>query len=869
MARQVIQVSTALDRQGYKLVVDLFTGEYKEGAVDESHPGLRYATEVVRTIGPQYSYAYIGIPVNTFGYEWAPAVALQRTGPAGKVKLRSRARISMIDYDGKSIPLLVGYLTQYAHSIDEDSVVGMVMDDRWLLSKVTAFGSGCYDPATKMSYFDAGKPLVFNNQGYPDCIDAPEGPRFAPGRLFGYKKSEAVEDGNEPSKGQARSRARSWTCADVLAYLRDMYYTGKRPPHPQNYGNQQISLFVDWPDSLGNQKGFDRIVRDFRLENLEVGECIARTCKKAGPYEILMEPVEWRGRLGIVQVNSRLGGSHLVGPRYGSNVDGGSISDCLQDSTRIAGGTIMESIVGYFDDVCIAGDPPAVEHQFSEADPSDGSIPVELEPAWSTEEETAFKAIIDANGNDQLAFAMACMAQPRVYAAWRISAGYNAVSATQWPSWVAPTNPRILAHLLSGYAMGNSNPRDWNPRETVLEYYDEVNNVWSPCSRFDDLTIIDEGKAFQVEGLRTGVNPVSFHGYPEDTSTLGANAMRITCAVEREFRIVGKATGDPNSTSSRVNNAGSRFTFMAVAEDGDYSHWERYLSRPNGNSVAELSENFPDACKLNPATGNQYLFSDLLDNRGGSVRLQRHADHRLEDVKRIDYNGILTMHTWNPSIKPGMQVIIDAGGNSITPKAVIKCVKFNSQTQSQEIELMSGDNSVIYDVPLPAPVQTSGGSPTPTGATTPKTSPTTGADDYVENQKTVSHPPDAAYEQGKPSSQSVTTSDSESGNPTVPAQEYTNSSKPETEAERSKRNTQDIIFNLRQSAKNAEIDEQDRRESQRAKSSIRTGDQMSKGPDEDYYAPGKAAARKRAAAEQALVDKALKKSVRPADDEVE
>jgi hypothetical protein len=782
----------------------------------------------------------------------------------------------MIDADGSEIPLLVGWLTQYAHSIDEDSVVGMVMDDRWALSKVTAFGSAVYDPVDELQYFDAGRPLIFNNAGYPDCIDAPAGPRFAPGRLYGYKKSSAVEDKNEPAQGKARvdgdvpARARSWTCGDVLKYLRDMYYMGLRPPHPQQYGKQQVSQFIDWPDTLGNQTGFNRVVRNFSLENLEVGECIARTCKKAGPYEISMEPVGWRGRIGIVQVNSRRGGSYLVGPRYGSTVDGGSISDCLSDPTRIAGGTIMESIVGYFDDVCIAGDPPAVEHQFSEADPDDGEIPVELEPAWSTEEEENLKAIIDANGNDATALAMAFQAEPRVYAAWRVTPrsdegayyGDRYFAKTYWPEWPQPNNPRILAHLLSGYAQGNNNPRDWNPRETVLEYYNEDEAAWKPCSRFDDLTIIDEGKAFQVEGLRTSSDPVTFHGTPATTSGMGANKMRITCAVEREFRIVGTASGDPNNTSSRINTAGDTFTFLAVAEDGDYSHWERYLSRPNGSATLDLLEPFPDACKAFPAAdGNTFLFSDLLDKTSSSsgytgsetTRITRHAEHRLEDVKRIDYHGVLTMHTWNPGIRPGMQVIIDLGGDSMSPKAVIRSVKFNSQSQSQEIELMSGDNSVIYDVPLPPPEQTSGGAPVPTGSANAKPSPNMGTDnpaDSIQQQSSVTTTTSTANRSAGGDT---------SGNPTTPVQQNT-----ETPEQAQKRTDRDIAWGLAQRARNAEWDRKDAAEAEetRVKSSglgptIRTGDQMSTPKDYSH----EAALRRADAKEQALVEKALRRSV--------
>lgn len=865
MARQIVKVSKALDRLGYKLIVDLYTGQYTNDEANETHPGLRYATEVVRTIGPQYSYCYIGVPVNTFGYEWAPAVALQKDGPAGKVKLRSRAKVKMVDYTGKVVPLLVGYLVQYAHSIDEDSVVGMVMDDRWLLSKVTCFGSAVYDPVSSAYFFDAGRPLIFNFQGYPDCIDSPHGPRFAPSRLFGYKKSEAVEDKNEPSPGSAQLRARSWRCQDIATYLRDMYFCNRRPSHPQSYGKQQLSQYIDWPSSFGNQYGFVRVPRHFELENLDVGEALSRLARKAGPYELNMIPVGWRGQMQLVQVNSRRGGTYLVGPRYGSAADGGDITACLEDSTRISGGTVTESIVGYFDDVCIAGDPPAVEHQFQMYNADEGETPVELEPAWGIDEETNFKAIIDANGNDEAAFQMACQAEPRVYCAYKISSAYIAYVQTHWPSWAPPYNPRILPQLLSGYAQGNSNPRDWNPREIVIEWYDGSygQKVWKPCSRFDNLELIDDGMAFRVEALRNAssaaADRVTFTSSGYDTATFVANPMRLTCAVEREFRITGTNKTDPNSTSGRINQV-EHFTYLAVGAPGDYSHWERYLSRPNGNAVTEpeLSQLFPDACEGNPISGN-YLFSDLLQS---DSRINRHALHRIEDVKRIDYHGILTMHTWNPGLQPGMQVMVDCGRKSIIPKAVIKCVKFNSITQAQEVELMSGDNSVIYDVPLPVSPQSSGGSPKPSSATTPKTNPSTGVDDYPkevekykETPKVTTSANDSNYAQ---------TSSSTSGGDGRPSGGNSVSSKSDTQGL-----MHDLEMSANSMAQNREIS------NEKSRKKIFSGDEMSKQTvDENKYSP-EAADKRRAEAKQksaeereaAVLKKALNKSVyRPGDE---
>ena len=850
MSRQVLKVSNSLDRKGYQLIVDLYSGKYSGSIVEESHPGLRYATEVVRVLGEQYSYCYIGVPVDTWGAEWAPAVALQQGGPAGRVKLRSRAKVSMLDYNGYSIPLLVGYLTQYAHTLDEDSVVGMVIDDRWLLSKVTAFGAVVYDPYLGTSWHDGPRPLVFNWNGYPDCLDTPAGPRFAPGHLFGWKKQAEIENKNEPAKGKALYKARSWTCADIVEYLRDIYYDGKFPSGGKDYGNTQLSQFIDWPKSFGNQRNFTRVARNFKLENLDLAECLGRTLRKAGPFELQCNPVGWRGQLGIVQVNSRYGGTLLTGPRYGSNSNGGDIADALQDHNRISGGTVVESIVGIFDDVVIAGDAPAVEHEFTHGV---GADVVELENAWTSIEEDAFKQIVTDNGSNAAAFLMATLSYPKVYAAYKVSKYWIAYKQTRFADIPPPASPRFLARLLSSYSTGDTNPRNWNPRDIILEVYDENVDppVWRPCSRYDNLTIIDDGTAFQVTALRDTGDHDTFRSTEYDPTTFVAAKLRITCAVEREFRITGIAKDDPNNISKRVNNGNERFTFLTVAEDGDYVHWERTGAWPTGHS-GDPNEAllFPDACET---ASDKFIFSDLDDTYGGTARLPRHAAHRNKDVKKLDYHGILTMHTWNPHIKPGMQVLVDSGGNAIVPSAVVRSVKFNSQTQAQEVELIAGDNSRIYDMPLSVVDQTAGGSANSTGATTPKTSPTIATASATQDISVVSSANDQARSAG--SSTTSETSSSKGNNTETPEQEQ-------------KRTERDIVWSIAQSGRNAAWDRKDEAEAQRVKSSIRTGDQMSQGPNESNYS-SEAAQRKRDTKEQGMVEKALRKSVQTTKEEQE
>src|SRR5207249_4901395 len=119
--------------------------------------------------------------------------------------------------------VMSGTLVQYTHTFADDSAIALCMDDKWLLSKVTVFGRMTYDPLTGRHYFDAAAPCNFNELGYPNCIDSPYGPRFAPAHRFGFKAAQGSEDYSEPSVGSATTRARSWTVQDIFNYLRSLH----------------------------------------------------------------------------------------------------------------------------------------------------------------------------------------------------------------------------------------------------------------------------------------------------------------------------------------------------------------------------------------------------------------------------------------------------------------------------------------------------------------------------------------------------------------------------------------------------------------------------------------------------------------------
>lgn len=744
----VVQRQAAADLNAVQLVVDLKTGRQEQDKV--THPGIRYATHVVKVCGPQIGYAFIGIPCNTFGAEQVPAVALQRSGPAGKHRLRTRARIKYIE-NGRTVDLMSGYIVKYDHSIDEDSVVATVFDDRWLMEKITCFGRLTYNPENANMIYISSDELIFNRDGHPDCMDTSIGiPMFAPSRRYGYGATDSVgETSAEPAPGQATTKARSWRCCDIVQYLRYLHVEKTYQSGYQSYGNQKLSSYVQWSSSVANISGFDRVPKNFKCENLTLLEALSQVARKAGPYDINILPSGWYGRLEFVRVDTRRGGYKLTLPQY----DNSTINELMNDSTKIMGGYISESIINYFDDVCICGDAPAIERTFRTG--ISGSTGEELgclalTPAWSAAEETAFKLLSAELGGDQTAFEICCNKYPLVYAAYRIKNDRQEQIwdlGTKFAGTDTPLyNVMILKKLLSAYSQGSTNPRDWESRPYTIEKQETVSE-WSVCDANDGLTFAQDGQFIMLDGLRRGSHE-TFIAAEWDMSVATARPIRITLAAQNYFRITGKASNDPNSTSYRVEHNKEQFTYLTVAEEQDYVSWQRLKSYPNGCEYSAYATDFPDKIGA-----NSELFSDEY------TRLPNHAQKRLIDVKRIEYAGQLVLARFNPSLQPGDQVYLDGGG--ITPIGIIRSITFDVNSQTQIIELVAADNKVIYDSPTQAAYATPspGRSQKPEASKNPEGS-SYSSDDYEDSSSGGIHnrnsppsvappPPSSQGEDGK------------------------------------------------------------------------------------------------------------------------
>lgn len=314
------------------------TGAANEDSSEEYTPDIRQAERIQIQAGPEPSYAVVSIPMKSYAVkdEKAFTVAFSKTGPLGKIKLRSRATIHH-SCRGKSTAILAGSVVDISHDAAVDAAVVTVVDDRWLLDKIMVFGQMQYDPVVAeekavgvfersradalvasggnvafaaavgasvamaamraQEKFVAAEPCIFNAMGWPNCVDAPSGPRFAPSLRYGY----GMRDIDEPAAGKAIRRARSWTITDAIEYLRAAHYGGasSRASSPINYGNPFTPFSIIWPKNLGamltvadtkKNQGGNRALNNYSAEGKTLLAVLAELARKAGPFDLFIQP---------------------------------------------------------------------------------------------------------------------------------------------------------------------------------------------------------------------------------------------------------------------------------------------------------------------------------------------------------------------------------------------------------------------------------------------------------------------------------------------------------------------------------------------------------------------------------------------------
>lgn len=705
-----------------------------EGGGNNYITDIREATKFVLVAGDSPGYATIEIPMLSFGPgQWdesAFSLALQNNAA-----LAPRARCTILYLaNNQSIPVFTGTVTQINHILGNDSLLLTVFDDKFLLSKVTCFGRMVFDPNWNVSYFDGAAPLIFNMDGHPDCIDAViEGqpgtrPRFSPAYRFGYASAFNTEDTDEPDPGNATSRARTWRVADAIAYLQDAHYCRdgvKRTSYFSDYGNAFIDSHIIWSSGISDSfAGFTRPLKHHVCENKTLLSVLSSLAKKAGPYELNMH-------VGGATEDISGGTSELEFADMNPHENQGqiinmpdvfdSISAGMTNSTIIHGGSISESIINYFDEVVILGDPPKVEKFITaQVDASNGlpsihqdDVTIGLQFNWNALDFGVFKNLVDQNGNNKLGFQMASSILPNVFSSYRLTPFFDLFEGTKWDAnHLGPAYFRLCQYLLTQFndtVRSTIDPRSSNPRETVIEYFPYNGFQWLRATRQDDFKLSEDRQFLRLDTLRDMDTPQTWSNSDVNLYnglTIVPHEIRICIAAEAFWRITGLTRADPNNTSKRVaNNSDYPWTFLAVGAPGDYQEWLRRGSKPVGKTGLPDDVNadaWPDKC----IEGDE-LYTDAL-NQGEPVsgeitqstdRISNHAAQRLRDVKRIEYIGQLSFHGFNPALRPGSVVNIAGNNDIIDVSAVVKQISYSASEQKMVVDFGQRDVGNVYDIP--------------------------------------------------------------------------------------------------------------------------------------------------------------------------
>ena len=719
MRSSTATTATSIDSRAAQLIVEYRSagaGNTGTSADKIISPGVKFCQSVTLVSGEQYSFAWIGIPINKSLDELSNQVALKMGGPTGKVRPISRGALYYYE-NGRRVQIFVGSVGEYGHDVYSDSSNGFLVSDNLLLDKVNCFGRQIWDPrpakqpqsgATTQTggtyYYDAGEPLVFNMGGVGDLLDSPQGPRFCPSLGFGRASVANNAGYTEPAVGKATVSARSWQVSDMLRYLCDVHTRGMA----QSQGGftvDQLDRSVSWPQSLGNGiTGFNRVKRSFDIEGCTLLRAVGNILRAAGAYDLFLRPSGFNTIMSIVNMNpSHTKGTILYLP--GSYLGAGTIESVAPSAAQIIhGGSVKESAINYYSNVQIVGDCPVLELEcayLGDQTPADTLGQKRLEPAWTTQDETSWLAYVTDNGNTITAIEGASMIWPWVYNAYRIVGSEIPWKDTKWEDCISHGHPRIRESLITmppGESTNNIN--DWIPLQYSWEYCDNY-GVWQDAEPADGMQLTPDRRIICLPGLRKAEQtfmPKDYNVNPYQGDNIKARPVRATLAVEAEWPITGQAgigndngSPDPNGVGNLVSRE-RYFTYSCVSKPGEYSEWLRHTdSRPEGTKTSE-----PYKTTMWPAAmiEGKELFTDRKNSSTG--RLPLHARTRLLDVSRLEFNGFLNLQSLNISLLPGTNVQIR--GDAVIPVvAVVKSLTIDVVKQAVTVELCAHDRQTIYD----------------------------------------------------------------------------------------------------------------------------------------------------------------------------
>lgn len=655
----------------------------------------------VLNAGISPAHAFLSISVKNLGAgawsETAPTVALRQDGPAGNIKLLARTEVSYTE-NGNTHTLLSGWLVSHLHLLHEDAVAPELYDDRLSLDRVKVHGRLIYDPQSQIFYWDSALKTIFNDLGFPNCIDSPIGPVFAPGWLYGYRAEVDGSDTTEPARGARTSRAGSWYGADAMDYFALVHSARKRgiiPPVPKEFGNTLLTSYINWPDNIGQAFTSARKLSmdgGFVVDDMTLLEAVHAVLKKQGAYDMDFLPLgNFNSQLKILNMNPDFAyADELHLQSYGPY----TIQECATNPAIVKEGYAAERATDYRHGNRIIGKPPSVEMMLSMfCSKTMQGFQWALEPAWDVLDEFALKQYVATyRATRDAAVAEAFAKWPLVYASYRIRLAFNPWTGTKYDGRVPIGRQRFKPFLNTWINGGGQNPSHCMPRQIVVEFFNIAagdDAKWTRASEFNNLNLLFGDTVCEFSSLRAqnqtwyskpftgmGVEPDDWYG-----NNMYSLPIRFTAAIEAPWCIYGFDDKDPNATAARVEQQ-LNWTSSMRAADGDYEErLRRGDAAPLGGVIATQFLLWPAHC-----TANDELFSDAAGpagNPNADSRIMVHASQKNAGEKLVEPNAGLRIAMIAPAYRPGQPKIVK-GKNTVPYRGVLRTVTFSSVGHSMQ-----------------------------------------------------------------------------------------------------------------------------------------------------------------------------------------
>lgn len=642
------------------------------------------------------------------------------TGPA----LESRATVSagyltQGEATPKLLPWIVGTVKERVHSAGDDSVTIKVVDDLYLLTKLTMSGAYTINSNENLYYNTAQEP-IFNPKGQPNCIDSSRGPVFAPFPRYGWTATTTTE----PEAGVAYSQARSWTTADAVQYIVNClttYYTaaaaGNTDQIPIGIDTRYVTFTgiassIVLPAGATDSNSSSETERTKRfLHNMSISgktayQALVMIGDRAGPFKLVAYPsTKHKSNISFVYQGAGR-----------TKVD----AKASADTYTFQSGSVTETSEMYHAFASVVGGAPLIERQVStdggtvtpSADPDSVSVTAagispsatdvrlgSLIPAWSLEDEQAYNRFIYLNSTKNTAASVGSMVRlsieaareqankmwPLVYAAYKINSSYNFLYGTKYTTHTLPsTSPILHPTLLSGIQVrrdpgSTSAPGEFKPFQITIEALvapgddnstssiGATTNVWTVAATLDSLTLGPDGTYFMVPGLRDSVRHWTYRGSMKMTSETDysngfqANHIRATVAIKCPFRLYGEDSTDPNKVGGRVLGVIDGQYVSAPLEE--YIEWLRVDSYPFGKRTMLFGAVGGTSTIDTSALGSPSATGKLVDKciSGGELysdatRITKHAKALNRRYRKVHANGQLVSRSLELGAVIGIEV---------------------------------------------------------------------------------------------------------------------------------------------------------------------------------------------------------------------